>query len=224
MDFDPSTLNRSLPLRDQIYQMIRTMIVGGKLKPGEPINEIAIAEALGVSRTPVREAVKRISDEGMVKILAQTGTYVAPISRKDLEEAYVIRRALEMESARHAAANFTPATAELLEDNIAAHRLAISRGRYANAIQLDDVFHRTITEISGFPSIWRAVDISKAQMDRGRYLAIPRPGYGAQTIEQHEAILEALSRNDAEGAARAMESHLNTSLLNTLEVAGDLTD
>jgi len=224
MEFDPSTLNRSLPLRDQIYQMIRTMIVGGKLKPGEPINEIAIAEALGVSRTPVREAVKRISDEGMVKILAQTGTYVAPISRKDLEEAYVIRRALEMESARHAAANFTPATAELLEDNIAAHRLAISRGRYANAIQLDDVFHRTIAEISGFPSIWRAVDISKAQMDRGRYLAIPRPGYGAQTIEQHEAILEALARNDAEGAARAMESHLNTSLLNTLEVAGDLTD
>ncbi|MBV8650378.1 MAG: GntR family transcriptional regulator, partial [Alphaproteobacteria bacterium] len=99
MDLDHSTLDRSLPLRDQIYQKIRSMIIGGRLKPGDPINEVAIAEALGVSRTPVREAVKRIGDEGLVRVLAQTGTFVAPISRADLEGAYFIRRALEMESA-----------------------------------------------------------------------------------------------------------------------------
>lgn len=222
MDFDPTTLNRALPLRDQIYQKIRNMIAVGRLKPGDPINEVAIAEALGISRTPVREAVKRISDEGLIKVLAQTGTYVAPISRADLEEAYVIRRALEMESARRAAPKFTASACEALEDNIAAHRLAISRGKYASAIQLDDVFHRTIAETSGFPMIWKAVDISKAQMDRGRYLAIPKPGYGEQTIEQHEAILDALKRQDAEGAALAMEHHLETSLHNAIEVAGEL--
>jgi DNA-binding GntR family transcriptional regulator len=170
----------------------------------------------------VREAVKRISDEGLVTILAQTGTYVAPINRVDLEEAYVIRRALEMESARRAAVKFTPSAGELLEDNMAAHRLAISRGRYATAIQLDDVFHRTIAEICGLPGIWRAVDISKAQMDRGRTLVIPKPGYGEQTIEQHGAILDALRRHDAEGAAQAMEHHLETSFRNTLEVAAEL--
>lgn len=222
MELDPSTLNRALPLRDQIYQKIRTMIVSGSMQPGETINEVAIAEALGVSRTPVREAVKRISDEGLVKVLAQTGTYVAPILRDDLEEAYVIRRALEMDSARRAAEKFTPAASETLEDNIAAHRLAISRGKFANAIQLDDVFHRTIAEICGFPMIWRAVDISKAQMDRGRYLAIPKPGYGEQTIQQHQAILDALQRRDADGAAEAMRDHLETSFHNTLEVAADL--
>jgi DNA-binding GntR family transcriptional regulator len=222
MDLDPSALNRALPLRDQIYHQIRNLIVVGQMRPGEIINEVAIAEALGVSRTPVREAVKRISDEGLVNILAQTGIYVAPISRADLEEAYVIRRALEMESARRAAARFSPAAGELLKDNVAAHRLAISQGRYATAIQLDDVFHRTIAEICGLPMIWRAVDISKAQMDRGRHLVIPKPGYGEQTIEQHEAIFEALKRHDAEGAAQAMERHLETSLRNTLEVAADL--
>jgi GntR family transcriptional regulator, rspAB operon transcriptional repressor len=84
MDLDPSTLNRALPLRDQIYQKIRNLIVVGQMKPGEVINEVAIAEALGVSRTPVREAVKRISDEGLVKILAQTGTYVAPTWKKPM--------------------------------------------------------------------------------------------------------------------------------------------
>ena len=222
MDLDPSTLNRALPLRDQIYNKIRNLIVVGRLKPGEVINEVAIADALGVSRTPVREAVKRISDEGLITILAQTGTYVAPISRADLEEAYVIRRALEMESARRAAAKMTPQAAERLEDNMTAHRLAISRGRYAVAIQLDDEFHRTIAEICGMPMIWRAVDISKAQMDRGRYLAIPKPGYGEQTIEQHGAILDALQRHDTEGAAQAMEHHLETSFRNTLEVAAEL--
>lgn len=222
MDLDPSTLNRAHPLRDQIYHQIRNLIVVGQMRPGEVINEVAIAEALGVSRTPVREAVKRISDEGLVNILAQTGIYVAPISRADLEEAYVIRRALEMESARRAAARFSQAASELLEDNMEAHRLAISQGRYAPAIQLDDVFHRTIAEICGLPMIWRAVDISKAQMDRGRHLVIPKPGYGEQTIEQHEAIFAALKHHDAEGAAQAMERHLETSLRNTLEVAADL--
>ncbi len=224
MELDPSTLNRALPLRDQIYQKIRTMIVSGSMQPGETINEIAIAAALGVSRTPVREAVKRISDEGLVKVLAQTGTFVAPIRRDDLEEAYVIRRALEMDSARRAAGKLTQAAGEELEDNIAAHRLAISRGKFANAIHLDDVFHRTIAEICGFPRIWRAVDISKAQMDRGRYLAIPKPGYGEQTIQQHQAILDALQRHDEDGAAEAMRDHLETSFHNTLEVAADLID
>lgn len=219
MDLDHSTLNRSLPLRDQIYKKIRSMIIGGGLKPGDAINEVAIAEALGVSRTPVREAVKRISDEGLVKVLAQTGTFVAPISRADLEGAYFIRRALEMESARRAAEKLAPEGAEVLEDNIAGHRLAISRGKFTHAIQLDDVFHRTIAEICGFPVIWRAIDISKAQMDRGRHLAIPKAGYGEQTIEQHEAILDALKRHDAEGAAQAMERHLETSFRNALEVA-----
>jgi GntR family transcriptional regulator, rspAB operon transcriptional repressor len=219
MDLDNSTLNRSLPLRDQIYTQIRNMIIGGKLKPGDAINEVAIAEALGVSRTPVREAVKRISDEGLVKVLAQNGTFVAPISRADLEGAYFIRRALEMESARRAAEKLTPEGREVLEDNIASHRLAISRGRFTQAIQLDDIFHRTIAEICGFPVIWRAIDISKAQMDRGRYLAIPKAGYGEQTIKQHEAVLDALKRHDAEGAAQAMERHIETSFQNALEVA-----
>lgn len=74
------------------------------------------------------------------------------------------------------------------------------------------------------PMIWRAVDISKAQMDRGRYLAIPRPGYGEETIAQHAAIFDALTRNDPEGAALAMERHLETSFRNTLEVAAEFLD
>lgn len=221
MTFETPSLNRTLPLRDQIYQFIRGLIVSGQMRPGEAINEVAIAEQLGVSRTPVREAVKRISDEGLVNVFAQTGTFVAQISLKELEEAYVIRSALEMESAKRAASKLTMAHIETLEDNIAAHELAISRGKFAEAIRLDDIFHRTIAEINGFQMLWRAVDISKAQMDRGRYLSIPKPGYGEVTIQQHRQILKALQRHDGTAAAAAMREHLDTSLRNTLEVATD---
>jgi DNA-binding GntR family transcriptional regulator len=224
MALDTPNLNRTLPLRDQIYQYVRGLIVSGQLRPGEAINEVAIAEQLGVSRTPVREAVKRISDEGLVNVFAQTGTFVAPISLKELEEAYVIRSALEMESAKRAASKLTPAHAELLEDNIAAHELAISRAKYAEAIRLDDVFHRTIAEINDFQMLWRAVDISKAQMDRGRYMSLPKPGYGEITIQQHRLILKALQRHDGAAAATAMREHLNTSLRNALEVAAVTLD
>ncbi len=219
MATDAPNLNRTLPLRDQIYQYIRGLIVSGQMRPGDAINEVSIAEQLGVSRTPVREAVKRISDEGLVNVFAQTGTFVAPISLKELEEAYVIRSALEMESAKRAASKLTAHHAELLEDNIVAHELAISRARYAEAIRLDDVFHRTIAEINDFQMLWRAVDISKAQMDRGRYMSIPKPGYGEITIQQHRLILKALQRHDGVAAAAAMREHLNTSLRNALEIA-----
>lgn len=221
MTLDPPNLNRTLPLRDQIYQFVRGLIVSGELRPGDAINEIAIAAQLGVSRTPVREAVKRISDEGLVNVFAQTGTFVAPISLKEIEEAYMIRSVLEVESAKHAAAKLNSRHAEALEDNIAAHQLAISRGKFTEAIRLDDIFHRTIAEVNDFQMLWRAVDISKAQMDRGRYLAIPKPGYGDVTIAQHRQILKALQRHDSAAAATAMREHLNTSLRNTIEVAAE---
>jgi DNA-binding GntR family transcriptional regulator len=95
---------------------------------------------------------------------------------------------------------------------------AINRKRYAEAIRLDDQFHRTIAEINGFSMLWRAVDISKAQMDRGRYLSIPQPGWGDLTIVQHRAIAQALGKRNPEAAIEAMRRHLDTSLQNTLTI------
>ena len=211
-------LDRRSPLRDQIYDVVRGLIIIGQLRPGQPINEVEIAERLGVSRTPVREAVKRISDEGLINVFAQNGTFVAELSRGSIEEAYIIRNALELESVRRAAARMTRAHEEALEDIIALHQTAISRQRFADAIRLDDQFHRTIAEINGLSMLWRAVDISKAQMDRGRYLALPRPGSGETTIAQHRAIVAALRTHDADLSIEAMRAHLDTSLHNTLSL------
>ncbi|MCX5569838.1 GntR family transcriptional regulator [Kaistia sp. K-TC2] len=217
-------LDRKSPLRDQIYQLVRTLIIIGQLRPGQSVNEVEIAEQLGVSRTPVREAVKRLSDEGLINVYAQTGTFVAGISRDALEEAYVIRNALEVESVRRAAAKIRKEHLEELEDIIGQHQTAIGRKRYTDAIRLDDQFHRTIAEINNLSMLWRAVDISKAQMDRGRYLALPRPGSGETTIAQHQAILAALAARDGDRAMEAMRVHLDTSLRNTLSLIGDILE
>ena len=221
MNLETAPLKRGVALSEQIYQVVRGLIVSGRMRPGEAVIEAALAARLGVSRTPVREALKRISDEGLVEVFAQSGTFIAPISRKALEEAYIIRIALETESASRAAGRLTPAAVEAFADNIAAHELAIRRQRFGDAIRLDDTFHRMIAEVNGMHMLWRAVDISKAQMDRGRHLAIPEPGLGAVTIRQHGLILEAMQAGDAKHAAQCMREHLATSLRNTLEIAAD---
>jgi DNA-binding GntR family transcriptional regulator len=221
LDIEAIRLKRGVALSEQVYQVVRGLIVSGRMRPGEAVIEAALAARLGVSRTPVREALKRISDEGLIEVFAQNGTFIAPISRKALEEAYVIRTALEAESASRAAGRLTTAAAEAFVDNIAAHELAIGRRHFAEAIRLDDTFHRLIAEVNGLHMLWRAVDISKAQMDRGRHLAIPEPGLGAVTIRQHRLILEAMQGGDAPHAAQCMREHLATSLRNTLEIAAD---
>jgi DNA-binding GntR family transcriptional regulator len=212
----PSDVDRKAPLRDQIYELLRMRIIIGKLRPGQVVNEIEIARQLGVSRTPVREAVKRIGDEGLIVVRAQNGTFVSEFSRNALDEAYLIRTALEVESVKKAVANLRPQDLERLEDIIVAHEAAIRRARYAEAIRLDDMFHRQIAEASGLTMLWRAVDISKAQMDRGRHLALPHPGMGEVTIAQHREILDALQSRDKARAVRAIKDHLGTSLSNTL--------
>jgi GntR family transcriptional regulator, rspAB operon transcriptional repressor len=210
-------IKRSSTLRERLYGMIRELIVSGALRPGETVNEVAIAQSLGVSRTPVREAVKRLFDEGLISVLAQSGTYVTPINVRDIEEAYVIRKALEDVSVSRAAARISRDQVEELEANIVNHETAIQRNRVNDAIRLDDAFHRMIAEVNGLHMLWRAVDISKAQMDRGRYLAIPTKGNGERTITEHRQILAALARHDVGAASTAMRDHLSHSVQSTIK-------
>jgi DNA-binding GntR family transcriptional regulator len=210
-------LDRTRPLRDQVYAVLREMILTGGLGPGAALDEKAIATRLRVSRTPVHEAVKKLSDEHLVEVRAQSGTTVAPLDPHQIEQAHVIRRALEAESAHHAAERITPAWLNRLADIQLLHAAALERRAYADAIHQDDAFHRTLAEISGYPLLWRAIEISKAQLDRCRHAMIPREGQGEATLAEHKAILDALRRGDAEGSQAAMRAHLDGAHAKTLE-------
>ena len=213
---DGVLLSRQLPLSEQVYTLVRKAIVMGHLPPGAPINEPEIAGRLGISRTPVREAVKKVSDEGLIDVFAQHGTFVSDIRRAQVEEAYVIRIALESESVERAASSITPAQLQDIEDIHQAHETAVRRARYDLAIARDDDLHRAIAGVNGLHMLWKVVDITKAQMDRCRLQSLPDPGAGLETIAQHRAIIDAMVARNAEAARQAMKLHLATSLRNTL--------
>lgn len=223
-ELDASRLDRSRPLREQIYDLVRQLILTGKIAPGDVLDEKSIAASLNVSRTPVREAVKKLSDEHLVDVVAQSGTRATHIDRAEVEQAFLIRRALEMESAAQAAERMTEAHADALNDLLLQHARAIERRRFAEAIATDDRFHRYIADISNLDRLWRAIDISKAQLDRCRHVMLPRQGQGEATLEQHRNIIRALNSHDAERARRAMADHLEAAYSSTIRAieAGEI--
>ena len=220
MSFDLTSmrLDRARPLREQIYPMVRTLLLTGAIMPGEVIDEKAIAAQLNVSRTPVREAVKRLSDEHLVEVIAQSATRAARIDAREIEESFIIRRALEMESAVQAAAHMTQNHADHLSDILVMHARAVERRHYVEAITHDDAFHRYITEISNLPRLWSTIEISKAQLDRCRHLMLPRAGQAEATLEQHREIIRALNSHDPAKAAAAMKAHLDAAYRSTVAV------
>jgi GntR family transcriptional regulator, rspAB operon transcriptional repressor len=207
-DLSRAKLDRRRPMRDQIYPLIRELILTGQIAPGEILDEKAVAGQLRVSRTPVREAVKKLSDEHLVDVVAQSGTRVASIDAHEIEQAYLIRRALEMESAAHAAPRMTEAHAENLTDILLLHERAIEQKSFVKAIAIDDNFHRTVAQIADMPRLWHMVEISKAHLDRCRHMLLPRAGEAAATLEQHRELIRALNTRDGEAAREAMRNHL----------------
>jgi DNA-binding GntR family transcriptional regulator len=207
-DISDVRLVRTTPMREQIYAILRSLILTGKLPPGEAVDEKAIATKLGVSRTPVHEAVMRLSHEGLVDVKAQSGTLVSKISRNQIREAFLIRRALEIECVAEAASRMTSASRNRLEDLFMLHEAAIDRRSFVEAIGFDDAFHRTISEIAELPSFWHAIEVSKAPLDRCRYLTLPLDGRAAATLAQHRAVIDALASRSRGAARRAMKTHL----------------
>lgn len=202
-------LARPRSLSAHIYDVVRKRILIGEFVPGAILDEMAIAAEFGVSRTPVREAVKKLADEDLVEIKAQSRTQVKSIDRKLIHESFLIRRALEVENIGQAAKSTTEADVHDLEDNLILHQLALQRRRFNDAIGLDDDFHARISEISGLPRLRRAIEVSKAHLDRCRYLTVPHPGQGAATLLQHRAIIESLRERDPALARKAMADHLD---------------
>ena len=216
VDLTTLRLDRSRPLRDQIYPLVRGLILTGIIRPGEVIDEKAIAAQLEVSRTPVREAVKRRSDERLVDVVAQSGTRASRMDRKAIEESFLIRRALEMESAAQAARHIRQEHADRLHDILARHERAVEKRQFVEAIAGDDEFHHTITEISDLPRLWSTIEISKAQLDRCRHMMLPRAGQAEATLEQHREIIRGLNSHEPAKAAAAMKAHLDAAWRSTV--------
>jgi DNA-binding GntR family transcriptional regulator len=207
--------SRAATASSRIYAELRAELVSLKRRPGEAISEAEIALTYGVSRTPVREAILKLSDERLVDIFPQSGIFVSRIPLSALPEAIIIRKALEETTARFAAGLATASQILSLHAILQRQREADAADNRDAFHQADESFHATIAEIAGYPGIWTLIQQVKVHVDRFRQLTLPQKGRMTQVIAEHEIILAAIEARDPNGAGTAMETHLER-LLNDI--------
>lgn len=201
----PENLNRS----GWTYAIMRRAIIEMALQPGSIVNEKAICAELGVSRTPLREALLKLQDESLVRIAPATGTFVARIDLETVFEGHLIRRVLELEMVRLAAQRMTARAERDLDFNLYRQRQVASDNDFGQFYELDEEFHEIVTEIGASERVWRVIHSAKAQLDRVRRLAFPLPSHLDTILTEHEAIVTALKLRDPDKAAEAMDVHVS---------------
>jgi DNA-binding GntR family transcriptional regulator len=192
-----------------IYADLRAQIMALERRPGEPILENQITSAYGVSRTPVREAVLKLADEGLIEIFPQSGTFAARIPLAALPEAIVIRKSLEETSVRFAARRASRSQILAISAILERQREADLAGDREAFHSADEAFHAAIADAGGYPGIWKMVQQVKVHVDRYRRLTLPQEGRMARVIGEHAAIWTAIEAGDAGAAALAMAAHLD---------------
>jgi DNA-binding GntR family transcriptional regulator len=200
---------RSPGIGARIYGDLRAELISLKRLPGDPISEADLARAYGISRTPVREAVRKLADEGLVEIFPQSGTFAARIPLAALPEAIVIRKALEETSARLAAERAQRSQVIALFAHLERQREAARLGDRDAFHQADEAFHCAIAEAAGYRGIWTLVEQVKVHVDRYRRLTLPQAGRMARAIAEHSAIAAAIEAGAGARAAQAMGLHLD---------------
>ena len=200
------TRQTSISLR--VYDAVRNAIVQLQLRPGHLLSEAELARQMGVSRQPVREAFIKLAENGLVEVRPQRGTFVKLISIREVQNSRFIREAIELAVVRKAAGLIGTTGIAELRELVAAQQVALS-GRLGDFMRLDDDFHCTIAAHAGVEHAWRHIVSLKAQLDRVRFLGFPAATPRPLVVSQHTLIVDALERNDAEGAVTMMHRHLN---------------
>ncbi|MBQ9814354.1 MAG: GntR family transcriptional regulator [Lachnospiraceae bacterium] len=208
-----------IPLRDLVFKTLREAIITGDLKPGERLMEIKLANELGVSRTPVREAIRKLELEGLVIMTARKGAEVAPINEKDLREVLEIRKALESLACQLACRN---------ADDESIEKLRLANKEVINAVkdnnvelitQTDVEFHEVIYEITRNQRLIQMLHQLKEHIFRYRLEYIKEMKNRNSIVDEHNRIIEAIVDGSVRNAKREIERHIEVQekyILNTL--------
>lgn len=199
--------DKSSSLRDEIYEQIREEIITLRRPPGAPLSDKSISQELNISRTPVREAILKLVDEGLIQVFPQNGTFVAKIYAPALKNAQFIRFALERTAIRQAATNATRRDVATLT-RIIEQQQKSAEGDPGEFYRLDENFHRYLFEVSGYADAWSTVLRAKSQLDRVRYLSLINRERMSDILKEHELILLSVSEKNPDRSEKNMENHL----------------
>ncbi|MBE6093016.1 MAG: GntR family transcriptional regulator [Selenomonas ruminantium] len=207
----PIKLDSYQPLREVVCESLREAIRSGVLKPGERIMEIQLAEELGVSRTPVREAIRKLELEGYVVMMPRRGTYVASMSIRDINEIFEIRTALESLSNGLAADHITDDELEHLQRLLVIIGGYIKEGNIEKIVETDIEFHDLLYHAARNERLVGIISNLRDQLTRFRTLSMSYPGRLEETLEEHRLIVDAIASGDRKAASRAAERHMENS-------------
>lgn len=204
----PGSRARGRTNRSAVYEELRQRVIALDLAPGAPVSENELAGELGVSRTPVREALIMLAQDGFVQVFPKIGTFVSRVDHQSVVDAQFLREAVELASLDDVPPDPDPAVLGELRDNLARQRLEGDREAF---FRLDEQFHQGLLRLAGHEGTWSAVVAAKAHLDRARRLGLhERPLH--TFAEQHAQVLEALLDRGAIAARPLMRAHLRTVL------------
>ena len=207
---DNLQLNRNdyLPLRDVVFQTLRGAILKGELKPGERLMELQLATKLGVSRTPIREAIRMLEQEGLAVTVPRKGAEVARMTEKDMEDVLQIRRTLDELAVRLACDKMTEEQLESLRQAVQEFEISTKSRDISKVAEADVKFHDAIYKATDNPKLINLINNLREQMYRYRVEYLKDESTYPTLIAEHQAIFDSLARKDKECVVRVMAEHV----------------
>lgn len=205
----------------KVYHSLQQAILTLAYRPGDIIRKPDICDRLGVSRSPVADAVARLAADGLVDVVPQAGTFVTRLSMTDIREGAFIREAIETAAAELVATLITDDQLRDLRRNLTLQEALVADGDQQGFMQLDGQMHDMMLSFTGFPRLPQVSQTAWLSVHRARQLLLPVEGRMLATLEEHRAILAAIESRDPVAARQAVQSHLRQllTLLQPLERA-----
>lgn len=202
-------MDEYLPLRDVVFNTLRRAILKGELKPGERLMEIALADKLGVSRTPIREAIRKLELEGLVVMAPRKGAKVASITERDLNDVLEVRKGMEVLAISLACKRITGEELEKLESIERSFQSLIESGNLTELAEMDVKFHDTIYQATNNQRLVQLLNNLREQMYRYRMEYLKDIAVRRTLAEEHKAICEALRGRDENKAQNYVSVHID---------------
>lgn len=211
-------MNTCLPLRDVVFNTLREAILKGELKPGERLMEIQLASQLGVSRTPIREAIRMLEQEGLAVTMPRKGAEVAKMTLKGMEDVLEIRAALDELASQLACDRISEEQLLRLEEKKVNFENCLKTGNVKFIAEADVSFHDVIYEATGNPKLVNMLNNLREQIYRYRVEYLKKAENYPILIEEHEAIYQSLVTRNREDARRAIDVHVENQAVAVKEV------
>lgn len=212
------TRNEYLPLRDVVFNTLRQAILRGELKPGERLMEIQLANKLGVSRTPIREALRKLELEGLVNMVPRKGAEVADITEKSLRDVLEVRKALEELSVQLACEKITEEEIEELKRVAERFKDTLDDQDVTKIAEADVAFHDVIYTATDNQKLILLLNNLREQMYRYRVEYLKKEEAYPQLIAEHEELIDNISKRNKEEATRIMCEHIDNQVATVINV------